>query len=932
MTSTFKAWSEIEDEISRLATTTEKGKAFEKFCSYYFAVHRKRFQISEVYFPSVDGRPFPKSIRQHLQLSTQDTGVDGIFVDELGRYTAIQVKFRTDASQLTYRDLATFWADSERADFRLVFTNCDSVTPVRNRRRGHLEITRSDLITLSPAVVSGFRIEIPSLIESEANKKKPFPYQEVALSNILKGFENQDRGKLIAACGIGKTLISLWVHEELKSKTTIFVAPSLYLIRQTIAEWTDQASTKFNFIAVCSDPSVVPEAGIEPLATSFDVPTTTDESQIQKFLRAKISANKVIFATYQSFDVLCAAAAKTSSFAPDLMILDESHRTAGVNVENGFRLCLSDKHLKVRKRLFMTATERVFSARLKQQLRDEDRQVFSMDDVATYGPRFHKLSFSEAIKQKIISDYKIVVAVLRPSDIRDVIERHSLVIDKRESDDPTIRRTEKVVHSALVRRVMHELRVRKMISYHATVRDAKEFASLIEGSKMITGDQILGASVDGSMSASLRRSTVSDFESSEFGLLSNARCLTEGIDVPKIDAVFFASPKQSLVDIVQALGRALRLDRNSPEKIAYVVIPVLLESEEINVADSKFDQLFNVIQALRDQDDGVADQIDQLNLRIATGGGRVTPPTFIQPMLPGILDIEKFEEQLTIRIAEVNRNTSGQHRSAGALGAGERTSAVTRRLKTIADYTPEKLQESLIDPTIKRFRSSGQVLKRAQIHVNNNNIGHTQRLGLITASSRSNFVLTELGDMYRRRKVRFVDLFRNQVMIYRDPAFSDHAVFPYRIFLEFLLRKESLGYWDFLFGPYLIDPANSIDGEIQLAIERCNRVSTIAPNPEIAGERAKKEIFEKLRESIDAAITFNELWTDRTTAANQFRYFSRHLSLFGDVLEVSGGGTRLTLRINENGAGTIRKLLNQSSQFVAADHYGRSLWWSSSDS
>jgi len=926
VTSAKTTWDALEAAISSREPASVKGQIFERFCVHYLKTFSQRFQIEELYFPNVDGQPFPRRVRDHLRLGVQDTGIDGVFIDTFGRYTAVQSKFRTERGPLTFRELSTFWSDAERADYRLVFTNCDSITRVSARRRGHLEITCSDLLDLESDMIKRFNLDRATSVPPRSIKKTPRDYQRQALDDVKKGFQSNNRGKLIAACGIGKTLLSLWIHEELRSKSTIFVAPSLYLIRQTIAEWTRQARSPFSFIAICSDATVTNGSDGEEIAVSFDTPTTTEKSEIKRFLEAKDLKHKVVFVTYQSFDVLCDVASRVNDFEPDLMILDESHRTAGVNLGSGFRMCLLDDHLRVKRRLFMTATERVYSARLRASMNDESLELFSMDDHAIYGPRFHRLSFSEAIKKKIISDYRIVVAVLRPSDIREIIDRFELIIDESEVGISRPQLKNHIVHSALIRRVMNDLGVAKFVSYHSSVKDAKNFANVINQQPIARGRRIDAAAIDGSMSSGERKSVISEFEASSDAVLANARCLIEGIDIPVIDGILFAAPKQSLVDIVQAIGRALRKESSSPDKLSYVVIPVLLTSDEVDVSDSEFDHLFNVIQALRDQDDGVAEQIDRLNLGVATGGTRTPTPDFVQPMLPGLLDIGEFERQLVIRIAEVNRNPTGTHRPAGTLGSGERTSAIARRMKTLGDYTPTKYQESLIDPTVRRFRSATGLVARASLRVNNNNIAHSQRLGVIKQRSDGRFALTAIGEQYRSGSIQFEDLFRNQMLLYRDPQFDNAEVFPYRMFLNFLIQVESIRYWDFLFGFYLIDSLSASETEIRRAQARIESARRIAPNPHIAGDRARRDIFESLKQVVGSGISYNDVWTDRTTTGNQFRYFTRHVELYDDMVTAQGAGTRLEVATSRDGIKRAREYLRITEPLLSSEQYG-STWW-----
>jgi superfamily II DNA or RNA helicase len=837
------------------------------------------------------------------------------------------VKFRSAQEKLTFSDLATFWSEAENADFRLIFTNALDVSEVANRRKGHLLISREQLELLDEGFWDAFKTFRETAVVKPIAKKLPRSHQQRAVRAIVSGFESSSRGKLIAACGIGKTLIGLWSVETLDAKRVLFMAPNLQLIRQTLDEWARQASEPFEYLVVCSDQTV--NSGLDEISDAVagsDIPVTTDANEVRAFLHKNSKSRKILFSTYQSLQVVASSFSSQDLEEFDFGVFDEAHKTAGVDSEVSFGVGLTDANIPISRRLFLTATERLYSPRLVAAAAESSRVVFSMDNKEIYGETFFRMTFSQAIQEKIISDYRVVLALVSNDELLQKISTNYWVVDTSSRERNTAISTEMVINEIVLKKVFAETGAKKLVSYHRSVRDAKWFADAVNNDGVFENTGLAGFSIDGSMPSSKRSKIIREFEQADSAVLTNARCLVEGVDIPLIDGVFFASPKNSLIDIVQAIGRALRQPYGSDSgKVAAVVVPILLDSEDgqVDVSSSNFDRLYNVIQALRDQDEGLADIVDQLNLHVARKGSARTGQLdkLIRMLVPTDLNVVELEEALTLRIAEVNGETTGAVVPASHLGAGERHSGRARNLRTIGDYTPLKYKESLVDPTLSRFADSHQVLSRADIKINNNNVGHAEKLGVITESE-SGFQVTPLGSRYLGGEISFDNLFANQILKYRDQSNSDAAAYPYRFFLEFMLQVDKISYHDFLYGIYSIDTKAVIDEALADSVERVKAIRDLGYNATVANSKNKTQLLEEFKSVTGLAMNPNDVWTDRTTTFNQFRSFRRHLELFsGTFIDKAN-----VFQFDDAGRDTVQKLLDSSAKHLIESDFETSYW------
>lgn len=933
----YANWADLEQEIQEIGDDTEKGRAFEQFVYFYFDFHRDLYQAKEIYARVFPEQRIPKKIIDELKLEGTDYGVDGVIVLRNGELMAYQVKFRESRVAPSARELAMFWAEGEYAHFRCIVANTFVLPAVANKKRNHLSVLEDKFLALSQEFFEALFLFATEAATKPKIRHSPRPYQVEMLNDIIAGFRTSDRGKLIAACGTGKTLVSLWVTEGLRTATVLFLAPSLALIRQTLGEWVDQARAPFSYLCVCSDISVSDGTDQDEailLPSDVDVPVTTDPAEITKFLETAAPGKRVIFCTYQSLDVLVDGCARVRDFQFDLTIFDEAHRTAGLRNSELFSLALDNARIKSRLRLFMTATERMVRARIREIAEESNRVVFSMDNESLYGPVFHRLTFGKAIAQGIIADYRVVFAGVTESKVLELIKTNRYVAPDVTDTSGKPVAAQDLFKELLLTKAVAEFTLTKVITFHSSVREAQRFITAFQSlAPVILDDRISGIKtffdhVNGTQAASERALRISEFEASDLGVLSNVRCLAEGVDIPLIDTVFFADPRNSPIDIVQAVGRSLRQRYGTLGKIAYIVVPFIIPErrEDIESANNgAFDSLHNVIQALRDQDETLAEWIDALNLQAVQG--RTGRPRAgmgkLALILPEDINVDGFYESLALRIAEVNRDPTGTVGLGSQLGKTERVSAYTRVFKTLGDYNPEPYREELVDVTLAKFGTVESILSRSELKVNHNNVSHSERLGVIVHIGGGNFRLTPIGTRYFKKRLSFSEVFRNQMLLYSEES-NGFRLFPYRAAFEVLRSTGHMSYVEFLYGIYSIQASANMQAAVE---ETCKRIIVIRqkfPHVELTNEANRERVREELNSLHPVGFDTKDLWTDRTTTGNQYRYFIRHLELFDELFATDW--TTKTITVKHDAAAKIEKALRTSDPNHLSRNGGYGAW------
>ena len=584
------------------------GKLFEEFCYYFFKtdpVHRGLYK--EVYRE----KDIPLSIKSKLSLASRDHGVDLLLLDKRDRLIAVQCKFKSDEmSQLSWSGdkLANAVAEASHAFGLIIMTNATGIDRHTESKGFKLfkqfgVISNSHLSAIDATTVQNICRISKGDKPQRSEPAKPRDYQARAVRSIIAGLENHDRGQLILPCGAGKTLVALWAMEQLDSKHTLVMAPSLALLRQTMEEWAKHQRNWINYICVCSDQGI--DSSVENdsiVGHSYELPTvTTDPKDLRAFLQ--LPGRKIVYATYQSSEVV-RSALRNTKIGFDLAFCDEAHKTTG-DRNSYFGLVHEDSNIRIKKRVYMTATPRVLAEQIKTKLGDKAKYLADMSDIKTFGPELFlpRMSFAQAIKEKILCDYKIIAIGISDREIQQQIDRY--VKKGRTVGD--------IASNLALQKVMNKYKAQHTITFHATIQRAKDFSDNHQKmfpsvhSELVTGEQ----------PTSYRRKLLKDFVNSPKAVLSNARCLTEGVDVPAIDCVFFCDPRRSKIDIVQATGRALRRSPHKSKPFGYIVVPIYHGDRgklEDAIDQSRFKDLVAVVRSLADQDERLALEIAKVKL------------------------------------------------------------------------------------------------------------------------------------------------------------------------------------------------------------------------------------------------------------------------------------------------------------------------------
>jgi superfamily II DNA or RNA helicase len=648
------AMGRLSDLLAKLDTDPyRRGKQFEHVCKWFLthdAVYAHEFRHVWLWQQWDD------------RWSDAEAGIDLVAEDRAGKLWAIQAKCYGQDEWITKRELNKFLSESARPRFsdRLLIATTDRIDPIARRTmsaqdkpvhcalRKRLEDARVDWPG-SPSDLRGRRLP----------PNPPWPHQEEAVAAVINGFERADRGQLIMACGTGKTLTALYIHEKLGAQKTLVLVPSLSLLDQTVREWVSNATSGFDeFLAVCSDDTVAQddEAVLYTSDLGFDV--KTDPAAIAAFLRRP--GINIVFATYQSSPKIASAFQLEEVPDFDLVIADEAHRCVGPITPASpaaFRTVLDGNAIRARRRLFMTATPRYFTGRLIKQAREEDFEVASMDNPVLFGKELHRFGFREAIERQRLTDYQVVVVGVDDATYRDWARKGRFVT----RDGVEVENARTLAGQIGLSIAMRRYGLRRVISFHTLVDRARDFVnSLQDVMDWMPADQrpdgqLWCDHVSGEMSAGERHrflQRLATLQHADRGLLANVRCLGEGVDVPTLDGVAFIDPRQAEIDIVQAVGRAIRL---APDKtIGTIVIPIFVDTDEgpeIALGDSVFEPVWNVIKALRAHDDWLGEQLDALRRQLGQRGGIPRLPDKIRLDLPTKIG-DDFARAFDVRLVQ----------------------------------------------------------------------------------------------------------------------------------------------------------------------------------------------------------------------------------------------------------------------------------------
>jgi len=641
------SWHDFERSLAYLGGA-EKGRAFEELTRLHLLTDPVfSTKIGEIWHHS----EVPQSIIDDLGLQQPEIGVDLIARCKDGTYWAIQCKFHQDRTKnVSYSELSTFFSITERQrtysklSHRIISTSANSVSHKIDKahpdKLGYL--TGGEFSRLKQSDFDAFR----NILAGQSTVWQPYEpreHQQRALRNADAYFvgNNNRRGKIIHPCGSGKSLTGYWIAHGLKAKMVLIAVPSLALVRQTLGVWTREAvanGRKMDWIAVCSDEGV--SKSDNPAMRTFElgIKVTTDVEEISKFLASDAEEIKVVITTYQSGHVV-SASSKDSGTCFDIGIYDEAHKTVGRR-DKTFAHLLYDENVAVNKRVFMTATERVFKG--------NSEEIVSMDDECIYGRVIDEMSFKQAIDQTpaILCDYKIISTTVTKADIQQLIDDNEFI---KSSGDNWSFESDSSTFAALIalQKLVESRGIRHVISFHRSISRAKQFMELNAEVTSVNGlsGSISAFHVSGKDSTAERAAQLERFVNVEPSLITNSRCLTEGVDVPGVDAVLFADPKQSKIDIVQAAGRALRI--SDGKSLGYIIVPTVIDENDVDPLGNVFAAIISVISALGMSDERIIEEFKNL-VAGKQSQGRIVE--FDIPAAVKFINVEEFVSSIQIRV------------------------------------------------------------------------------------------------------------------------------------------------------------------------------------------------------------------------------------------------------------------------------------------
>ncbi|WQW61565.1 DEAD/DEAH box helicase [Helicobacter pylori] len=661
----ISAYKLIKEKLQAIPNLRHKGSLFEKISKQFLQEHdsANEYESIDLWYD------------WELRGKERDKGIDIVITTSNKECIAVQCKFHQNSISLN--DISTFLTQllSGVGEVRFKKGIIISTSNLTSEALKAIEQIRStgmgidiDEITEEDFIYSRIDWEKfdPTKTEDEiplCDKKRPRPHQMEAINATKEYFSDPKnaRGKLIMACGTGKTYTSLKIMEALDPKITLFLAPSIALLSQTFREYAQEKSEPFYASIVCSDDKTAQSKNEDNDDIKFSELPLKPSTRLEDILSVHEKAQKenkrfIIFSTYQSA-LRIKEAQEAGLNGIDLIICDEAHRTVGAmystnerDDKNAFTLCHSDENIKAKKRLYMTATPKVYSESSKAKAKESDNVIYSMDDEEIFGEEIYTLNFERAIALDLLTDYKVIILAVRKENLSGVTNSVNKKISQLKAKGTKL--DKKLINNEFVCKIVgthkglakqdlivlddenkedHNLQnqydtapSQRAINFCKSINTSKNikdsFETIMEcydeelKKKSFKNLEIKIDHVDGTMNCKERLGKLEElnqFEPNTCKVLSNARCLSEGVDVPALDSIVFFDGKSAMVDIIQAVGRVMRKAKN--KKRGYIILPIALEESEIKnldeaVNNTNFKNIWKVIKALRSHDPSLVDE------------------------------------------------------------------------------------------------------------------------------------------------------------------------------------------------------------------------------------------------------------------------------------------------------------------------------------
>ena len=603
-----------------------------------------------------------------------DVGIDLVARTHDGKYWAIQCKCYKEDTYIQKADVDTFITTAMKQ------FNDENMQPTKFSQLVWIATTdkfsSNAIESFKNLPVKHFIIGLRNLINAPVdwgkleagahgsgivlNEREPLDHQKDAIAAFHEHFKTAQRGRLIMACGTGKTYTSLKIAEKEVGDDglVLFLVPSIALLAQTLNEWTTFAAKKIRPMCVCSDAEVSKKQrendyggfSVEDLAmpASTDVDTIKQQFCALNFMKKKAPGMRVVFSTYQSLPRVIETQKELNkdvahSFDFDLIICDEAHRTTGVTLkddsDSAFVLVHDNDNVFGKKRVYMTATPRLYKDEVKDKAKEADAYLCSMDDVAIYGDEVYRIGFGKAVEQGLLSDYKVLVLTVTNNEIPAAFQK-AIATEKGEVRADDVSKLIGCINALSKRTLLDKELVsktdpgfmHKAVAFCQNIKASKHITDVFNAQKETYYESLTPSErrqvvkidschVDGTMGAAERARHLSwlndvSSESSDCHILTNVRCLSEGVDVPSLDSVIFLSSRNSQVDVVQSVGRVMR--RAPGKKYGYIIIPVIIPEdmspEEALDKSDAFAVVWTVLNALRAHDDRFNAEINKIDL------------------------------------------------------------------------------------------------------------------------------------------------------------------------------------------------------------------------------------------------------------------------------------------------------------------------------